>query len=510
MSNLNDFRTALHGATPVVPTYTLKTDDFTSEAGKAYAVDRATTEVPPVLGSLTLGGVVFTAKAYPAPSMLYIQAGEDVYVEDTYLRTIAEVTTRSQVVAAVNASSVALFTAALESEDGLFPGLDDLYSFHGEAPATTTYSGITATLPSNPPEPSENDGKCIVVDFADTNGTWASYPLTITANRGIEGQEVNFVNNAAGTFFRMMFVGGDTGWRVLASGTKPLNLTAPILSGAYSFTASNGTWTGSPASYAYQWEISDDGETGWTDIEGATSASYLAIEAQQGKFVRCGVIATNANGPSAEVFTAVSAAIVVPDFPLDGLLAFWKLADLTDASGNGNTLTNNNSVTFGAGKIGNAAEFDGSNGLSFTPAAAATTFSVTGWATTASVTGGTPYLFRQHGFVQMHLLSNGRIEIGDNVSWNILGPVPPEDEWFHYVLVVTAGVPALYLNGVSVSLGDGSGSGTLALDDSTVFEIGTGDSGWNGKLDATGIWSRDLTEPEIALFYNDGDGNEPA
>lgn len=37
-----------------------------------------------------------------------------------------------------------------------------------------------------------------------------------------------------------------------------------------------------------------------------------------------------------------------------GLVASWKLDDLTDATGRGNTLTNNNSATFVAGEIGNA------------------------------------------------------------------------------------------------------------------------------------------------------------
>jgi hypothetical protein len=37
---------------------------------------------------------------------------------------------------------------------------------------------------------------------------------------------------------------------------------------------------------------------------------------------------------------------------LTGLAVSWPLADLTDASGNGNTLTNSNGVTFSTGKLG--------------------------------------------------------------------------------------------------------------------------------------------------------------
>ena len=42
---------------------------------------------------------------------------------------------------------------------------------------------------------------------------------------------------------------------------------------------------------------------------------------------------------------------------LTGLVASWKLADLTDATGRGNTLTNNGGATFAPGKIGDAAFF---------------------------------------------------------------------------------------------------------------------------------------------------------
>lgn len=41
----------------------------------------------------------------------------------------------------------------------------------------------------------------------------------------------------------------------------------------------------------------------------------------------------------------------------DNCVAAWKLSDLTDATGRGNTLTNNGGTTFIAGKIGNCAHF---------------------------------------------------------------------------------------------------------------------------------------------------------
>ena len=48
-------------------------------------------------------------------------------------------------------------------------------------------------------------------------------------------------------------------------------------------------------------------------------------------------------------------------WPAPGSLALYHLADVNDSSGNGHTLTNNNTVAFGAGKLGNCAQFGASN-----------------------------------------------------------------------------------------------------------------------------------------------------
>lgn len=51
--------------------------------------------------------------------------------------------------------------------------------------------------------------------------------------------------------------------------------------------------------------------------------------------------------------------ININQFP--SIQALYHLEDLTDSSGNGNTLTNNNSVTFPAAKFGNGADLGASN-----------------------------------------------------------------------------------------------------------------------------------------------------
>lgn len=79
----------------------------------------------------------------------------------------------------------------------------------------------------------------------------------------------------------------------------PVNTVAPVLSGvAYmgsSVATTDGTWTGSPApTFAYQWQRFTGGV--WTNIGGATAASYNITIADEGVPLRCVVTATNAGG----------------------------------------------------------------------------------------------------------------------------------------------------------------------------------------------------------------------
>jgi hypothetical protein len=89
----------------------------------------------------------------------------------------------------------------------------------------------------------------------------------------------------------------------------PTNTAAPAVSGPPSsgstLTASAGTWTGAP-SYAYQWQRNTG--SGWADIAGATSSTYVLAGADVGATVRVQVTATNSAG-SATAASAATAAI---------------------------------------------------------------------------------------------------------------------------------------------------------------------------------------------------------
>ena len=82
----------------------------------------------------------------------------------------------------------------------------------------------------------------------------------------------------------------------VAAGWVPENSVAPAVTGTPEpgevLTCSSGTWSRSPASYAYQWLA--DGEP----IEGATTNSYTVQAGDVGDDVSCAVTATNTRGES--------------------------------------------------------------------------------------------------------------------------------------------------------------------------------------------------------------------
>lgn len=84
----------------------------------------------------------------------------------------------------------------------------------------------------------------------------------------------------------------------------PANLTAPTISGTaqpgQTLTVSQGTWSGNPTGFTYQWYSCDNALTTCAAIPAATGSSYQAAVGDIGRRLVAGVVATNADGDSAE------------------------------------------------------------------------------------------------------------------------------------------------------------------------------------------------------------------
>ena len=85
-------------------------------------------------------------------------------------------------------------------------------------------------------------------------------------------------------------------------GRSPSNTSVPLVSGTAQvgsqLTATAGTWSGSPTSYAIQWFRCDSLGSNCTTISGQTNLTYLLTSADQGTTIRAGFIAANAYGSS--------------------------------------------------------------------------------------------------------------------------------------------------------------------------------------------------------------------
>ena len=82
--------------------------------------------------------------------------------------------------------------------------------------------------------------------------------------------------------------------------TVPTNTQVPTISGqalvGQKLTASQGTWTGSPTSFAYAWSRCNSNKTNCVKITGATLSTYLVTSDDAGNRLIVTVVASNSAG----------------------------------------------------------------------------------------------------------------------------------------------------------------------------------------------------------------------
>jgi hypothetical protein len=221
---------------------------------------------------------------------------------------------------------------------------------------------------------------------------------------------------------------------------------------------------------------------------------------------------------------------------LSNLVAYWKL---DESSGNPadsqsfNTLTNNNTILFAAGKINNAADLEAGNNQYFSITDVSqvgldvgTAFSASFWVKVESdPANNTDYSIlgkwgqNQHGYLIQYSDVGGTKKVRVFTSSTTTGVteananVTLTSGTFFHVAVTYNGTNSvkIYVNGTDVTTANTSAASIF--DNTAAFELGAhvNDSGsqvsnYDGLLDEVGVWTRVLSAGEIAVLYNNGNG----
>jgi len=150
----------------------------------------------------------------------------------------------------------------------------------------------------------------------------------------------------------------------------PVNTAAPTISGTTTFgqllTTTDGTWSNSPTSYAYQWSRASTSGGSYSNISGAISSTYTLVAADVGQYLKATVTATNASGSATS--TSVATAQIAKATP-----TFSSWTNVTKTYGDANYTVTAPTVT---GSL--AGTFSFSSGTTSVISISGTTFTVAG------------------------------------------------------------------------------------------------------------------------------------
>ena len=330
-------------------------------------------------------------------------------------------------------------------------------------------------------------------------------------------------------------------FQAIQQNLKPKNFTKPTIVGfpkvGYALNVSTGVWANSPTIYNYQWQTSLNALV-WTNINGATSSTYLPQSGDLNNYLRCLVAGVNFYGFDS-VATLATEKIKMPLFP-PGAIAYWKLdelvaggydhtglVDLSDSTGNGHNLTAFSN--YGSGEGPQAADMFVDMGVlhegvyfqnekwlqnSSFPAFGSNDFTISCWFK-ADVSSGGVYQdiisTRNNGGFSLTVTDAYDIIVYSNNAGTVLNSntkvvpltYPPQDaSWVLLTLVRSGNITLLYINGNLDSTGSGMGQQT-----STVFCIGSTQGNFEfayGWVDEVGVWQRALDANEVSLIYSGG------
>lgn len=140
--------------------------------------------------------------------------------------------------------------------------------------------------------------------YTGTSSTAAVSGTTNTGGGGGGGVGIGGANATVGA-------AGGSGIVIIKYALAPAISVTPVISGTASYaetlTATNGTWSNTPTSYAYQWSRASTSSGTYANISGATGSTYNLVAADVNQFLKVTVTASNTGGSSASTSSATLA-----------------------------------------------------------------------------------------------------------------------------------------------------------------------------------------------------------
>ncbi len=237
----------------------------------------------------------------------------------------------------------------------------------------------------------------------------------------------------------------------------------------------------------------------------------------------------------------ISNPTVATAMPVPGLIAYWPLDEITGettpdvVSGYDMSLTNIDDSNVVEGKVGNAFSFSNADQtlLSYVsegedddlPANKHDSFAISFWSKVQGTGQNDLRLFSESNTLgdnnplfnigTRNNGSDGTIDIyirgaGPTVGHIFSTAEPFDGEWHHVVFVQNELARSIYVDGLldDLEIAAKPDSGWDNIDATTIGGILRGNaSHWvTGLIDEVGIWDRPISEEEVALIYNDGEG----
>ena len=206
----------------------------------------------------------------------------------------------------------------------------------GSGSSISAQTGVVAPLPppANTGPPTLTGPAVQGQTLTTSNGSWSGSPTgysyqwedcnssggSCTGISNATASSYTLASGDVGHTIRSVVTAGNGGGSNPASSAQtavvtvpaPTNTTAPTLSGSavqgQTLTTSNGSWSGSPTGYSYQWEDCSSAGGSCATISSATASSYTLGTGDVGHTIRSVVTATNSGG-SAPASSAASSVV---------------------------------------------------------------------------------------------------------------------------------------------------------------------------------------------------------